>query len=320
MSKIMTSFCVAFLVSNTHALKLDIHVSDESGQSVTNAVVELATEADRMGRLVESPRMRYETWAVDKTGHAKGKFSCYSAFMHMTTKAPGFYDEYEHVKFKTDGDSFFLGAHIAEKRRDFKVVLRRKINPIPMYSYGASPDIKMPSSKGRFGFDMIERDWVAPYGNGHVVDFYVEYESRIEGQDKFYSATLGFPNKCDGAYKRKKNRSHTFRSDYLAEEEGDFLHRLPIYSFKLVSGKCSIDCFVSNEDYLVLRTRSRTNERGQLMGAHYSKIYGEITVGKSFRFRSYVFNPTENDVNLEYDPKYNLVPKSKRRKMGGGEP
>ena len=320
MKKSMTGLYMVLFTLSANALELNIHVVDEAGQPVTNAVLELATEADRMGRLVDSPRMRYETWTVDEAGHAKGNFTCYSSFMHMTTKAPGCYDEYERVKFKTDGDSFFLGAHIAEKKRDFKVVLRRKKNPIPMYSFASWPDIKMPATSGRFGFDMVERDWVAPYGNGRIVDFYVEYERKIDGQEKFYSATFDFPNKYDGAYKRRKKPSHTFKSDYFADNKCDYLRRFRIYSFKMVDGKCAIDCYVSDDDYLVLRTRSRTNENGQLVGAHYAKIYGEITLANFFRFRSYVFNPTENDTNLEFDPERNLVPKRKRRRMGGGEP
>ena len=136
-------------------------------------------------------------------------------------------------------------------------------------------------------------------------DFYVEYERKINGQEKFYSATLDFPNKYDGAYKRRKNPSHTFKSDYFADKKCDYLRRFQIYSFKMVGGKCTIDCYVSDDDYLVLRTRSRTNEDGQLVGAHYAKIYGEITLANFFRFRSYVFNPTENDNNLEFDPDKN---------------
>jgi len=320
MKRRMTGLYVVLFTLSANALELNIHVVDETGQPVTNAVLELATEADRMGRLVDSPRMRYETWTVDETGHAKGNFTCYSSFMHMTTKAPGCYDEYERVKFKTDGDSFFLGAHIAERVHDFKVILRRKINPIPMYSYGGWPDIKLPSVKGRFGFDMMERDWVAPHGNGFVSDFFIEYEELIEGEKKSYLATIDFPNKHDGAYKKSKHASHSFKSDYRADGVGSYQKRFSLYSFKKLGGEYSINCFVTKDDYLVLRTRSRVDAKGNLISAHYSKIYGPIFVEKIFHFRTYAFNPNENDTNLEFDPERNLVPKRKRRRMGGGEP
>lgn len=58
MKRYMTGFYVVLFTLSANALELDIHVVDETGQPVTNAVLELATEADRMGRLVDSPRMR----------------------------------------------------------------------------------------------------------------------------------------------------------------------------------------------------------------------------------------------------------------------
>lgn len=320
MRRCMAGFYVALFTLSAYALELNIHVIDEAGCPVTNAVLELATEADRMGRLVDSPRMRYETWKVDGAGHVKKSFTCYSAFMHMTTKAPGYYEEYDHIKFKIDGDSFFLGAHIAETAHDLKVTLRRKINPIPMYSYAGCPDIKLPSVKGRFGFDMMERDWVAPYGNGHVSDFFIEYEELIEGERKLYLATIDFPNKHDGAYKKSKHASHSFKSDYHADRVGSYQKRFSLYSFKKSGAEYSINCFVTKDDYLVLRTRSRVDAKGNVISAHYSKIYGPIYVEKIFHFRTYAFNPNENDTNLEFDPERNLVPKRKRREMGGGEP
>ena len=67
MKRRMTGLYVVLFTLSANALELNIHVVDETGQPVTNAVLELATEADRMGRLVDSPRMRYETWTVDET-------------------------------------------------------------------------------------------------------------------------------------------------------------------------------------------------------------------------------------------------------------
>ena len=67
MKRCMTGLYVALFTFSGYALELNIHVIDEAGCPVTNAVLELTTEADRMGRLVDSPRMRYETWTVDET-------------------------------------------------------------------------------------------------------------------------------------------------------------------------------------------------------------------------------------------------------------
>ena len=77
---------------------------------------------------------------------------------------------------------------------------------------------------------------------------------------------------------------------------------------------------MTKEDYLILRTRTKVDSDGNLISAHYSKVYGPIYVEGIFYFRSYAFNPNENDTNLESDPERNLVPKRKRKKMGSKEP
>ena len=319
MKKRMTGLYVVLFTLSAHALELDIHVVGEAGQPVTNATISLETEAEPMGRLVTSPKMRHEVWSVDKMGRASGTFTCYSTSLHMTTKAPGFYDEYSHVHFKAKRTSFLSEVHTADKQT-FRIVLRRTINPIPMYSYSGWPDVKIPSARGRFGFDMIERDWVTPHGNGRVTDFFIEYESLKSGDDVLYSATLSFPNAQDGAYKKKKDLSYSFKSVYHADKSACYQDHVKLYSFKKSGNNYSVDRFVTKEDYLILRTRTKVDSDGNLISAHYSKVYGPIYVEGIFYFRSYAFNPNENDTNLESDPERNLVPKRKRKKMGSKEP
>ncbi len=43
------------------------------------------------------------------------------------------------------------------------------------------------------------------------------------------------------------------------------------------------------------------DERGNIVSAHYGKIYGD------FMQFSYYLNPTPNDRNVEFDPKQNLL-------------
>lgn len=317
--KCAMTICTALTIIGAYALDLSFQVFDESNSPVTNATIRLETEADPMGRLVTSPKKRHEVWTVDKMGCASGAFTCYSTSLHVTTKAPGFYDEYSHAHFKAKRTSFLSEVRTADKQT-FRIVLRRTINPIPMYSYSGWPDVKMPSGRGRFGFDMIERDWVTPHGNGRVTDFVIEYESLKSGDEVLYSVTLSFPNAQDGAYKKKKHLSYSFKSDYHADKSACYQDRVKLYSFKKSGNNYSVDRFVTKEDYLILRTRTKVDSNGNLISAHYSKVYGPIYVEDIFYFRACVFNPNENDTNLESDPERNLVPKRKRRKMGSKEP
>jgi hypothetical protein len=49
------------------------------------------------------------------------------------------------------------------------------------------------------------------------------------------------------------------------------------------------------------RVRTALDHQGNVVSAHYGKIYGDF-----MQFR-YYFNPTPNDRNVEFDTKQNLV-------------
>ncbi len=49
------------------------------------------------------------------------------------------------------------------------------------------------------------------------------------------------------------------------------------------------------------RVRTVVDDRGNIVSAHYGKIYGD------FMQFSYYFNPTPNSRNVEFDPKQNLM-------------
>jgi hypothetical protein len=61
-----------------------------------------------------------------------------------------------------------------------------------------------------------------------------------------------------------------------------------------------------------IRTRSVTNEHGELIEALYGKIYGQIRIRgvarqeAPFVIFTYYLNPTPNDRNMEFDPNRNL--------------
>jgi hypothetical protein len=50
-----------------------------------------------------------------------------------------------------------------------------------------------------------------------------------------------------------------------------------------------------------IRVRTKVDDRGNIVSAHYGKIYGDFMQFK------YYLNPTINDRNVEFDPKQNLM-------------
>ena len=63
---------------------------------------------------------------------------------------------------------------------------------------------------------------------------------------------------------------------------------------------------IETGEYMVIRSRVKCDERGNIVSAHYSKLLGP---GES------VFNPCPNDTNLEFDPERNLYQGKKGRGM-----
>lgn len=59
-----------------------------------------------------------------------------------------------------------------------------------------------------------------------------------------------------------------------------------------------------------LRTRVKLDESGEIVSAHYAKLVTDFDFDPRGRITfSYLFNPTANDRNLEFDPKKNLFKK-----------
>ena len=77
------------------------------------------------------------------------------------------------------------------------VVLKKIGNPIPMYARDA--DIEIPELEKPIGYDLVEGDWVAPYGKGKQNDFIFLVQRRWASRNDFDCAfKLTFPNPGDG--------------------------------------------------------------------------------------------------------------------------
>ena len=63
---------------------------------------------------------------------------------------------------------------------------------------------------------------------------------------------------------------------------------------------------------MVVRTRVKTDDHGNVISAHYAKIFGPFSAGDNFIVADeIVFNPNVNDPNLEFDVRKNLNPDCK---------
>lgn len=295
-------------------VNLSVRVLDEAGWPVTNAVVSVETQ----NRLLigYGTRPSHFSWVsntTDRAGVARIRFQCLTADFRCYVQAAGFYPERNmHGRFQAK-EGVGLGMDFLSTSTNMDFVLRRRINPIPMYSHGAMLNLKMPGSHGRFGYDLKVCDWTTPHGRGVFPDFFVECDLLEEGETLQYHGKIVFADAHAGAYVQKKIGAWQFRSVYEADTNHVFASVLTsrIMAHAADSSRNEIDDIVGEDEYLVLRTRTKCNAKGELVEANYTKMYGPVRIDRKFRFQQSSFNPNVNDPNLEFDIYRNLNLKSR---------
>ena len=188
-----------------------------------------------------------------------------------------------------------------------QVTLKEIRKPIPMVA--KKVEIKLPKDVQTMGFDFLVGDWVVPHGKGMTADMlYVYEEDRTDKNNVDLKLTLAFPGSGNGCYIKKKEEFSALMSDHEARSDN--------YSSNIVSrvykqnGAYVYEDQITENDYLVYRVRSRCDEKGNVVSAHYGKIYGPLEAPRDLARRIIVisyFNPTPDDRNLEFDGKNNLL-------------
>ena len=217
-----------------------------------------------------------------------------------------------------------------------EVVVKEKLNPIPMYANGNNFKTNIPVIDEWVGYDFEYNDWVAPHGKGLIADIEVFLsEAKPTEEDEIEELKIRFPYPLAGAYVMKKDLNCDFKSVYHANPGTTYQQEIRWYTKLQTKDELNHPLFrkerrfipttriveneiLSKDDYLIFRTRTKVDEDGNLIEARYGKIYGPIefrvdladkrpSYRKRVELSNYYFNPTINDTNLEYDSKRNLL-------------
>ena len=218
------------------------------------------------------------------------------------------------------------------------VCLTPKRNPQSMYGYGPRTDVYLPvknptlsitngievSHYKPIDFDMKEclvvsgkpdYDEFVDGPAGRISDFHIERFSVLTNGVKTFYGWLEFASGC-GAYITRKPCDGYFPVVYEADTNAAFLSCVP-FSYSYTNGcLMHVERILAEDECMVLRTRTVTNETGVITNCNYSKITGPMSVFRTVRFHNMIFNPNPNDPNLEFDVDNNLS----RRGDKGCEP
>ena len=292
---------------------LEVEVKDECGVPVTNAHLLVSTQK-RLGLGLGSRKSDYQVSEgyVDRMGIVKHSFHCPSGDCVFWIEAEGFYPTIRMpVHYKIIESKLNLQVSLAENHKHINVKLRKIIDPQPMFAIGSGQFFSVEDDVFSRGFDLKVGDWVRPFGKGEVSDFTIDKNSSMSNGILRIHSVLRIDGNGNGAYVENIDKSSEFKSCYKADDsrlmKKEFVFeavKFPNYTYKATPP------IVSSDEYMVLRTRSIYDGKGNLISCNFSKIFGEVKIHCGFSCLSSAFNPNSQDRNIEFDTSRNLNTKT----------
>jgi len=334
------TFISLFFMTNVGCASENLYVKvrDCDGSPVSNAIVQLGFNSGHV--VFGDGESRHYKAITDSNGAAVVSFRGDSSEVFWLAEADGYYpSEMRKESFKVDVVSIppmYYNVVMLEHEKHGEITLYKKKNPQPMYAYSREKKVVAPTMNGRYGFDLQVFDWLPPYGEGKVADFYyvrdrkdIERVSSLIAQNKSYEVhgfrsdepeapklgdivgRIEFEPNC-GAYIRNQTGNENFPSTYGADPNGEYRSEVPI-KVCVNNGLLWLQegPIIKDDEYMVIRSRVQLDDRGNMVSANYSKILGPWLIGSTMCPYETVFNPRPNDTNLEFDPEQNLY-KGKR--------
>lgn len=219
---------------------------------------------------------------------------------------PGYYSSSYHADFMAQKLGFWLPHN-----KEITVVLRPKINPVPMYV--REKWLTIPAVGKEIGFDLVKFDWVIPYGQGGTSDFIFRVERQYKDVDNFdVTMALTFSNEFDGIqlYKEDRGGDYNVGSIFrLLRHAPEFGYAREITKRRTRGGGVYYDGISDDNNYF-FRVRSEKGENGNLIRAMYGKIKGDIRIdprsSKTVDIHLFYYLNPDYTRNLEFDPTRNL--------------
>ena len=317
-SLVLTSIAAFSAVAEEVSLR--VMVKDDLGQPVSNAVVSVSTQKKLIFGYGSHPdHFEWTSNVTDSTGVSILKFRCLTADFSCYVASPNHYPAKNlHGRFSAS-ENGSLEMDFLSTQTNMEFTIYRKVDPVPMFSYPSFDAPKLPGPSGVWGYDLRLGDWVRPFGKGEVSDFKLEYNLRASQTEYAAWGRIVFEGPKSGFYIRKMNGTQLMKSDYLADTNAVFASSRE-FSYSAIKGadknarwqrNAEWRKLIEEDECLVMRTRVKIDDEGNIVSANYSKMYGPVVFKKRFGFGQITFNPNVNDPNLESDPAQNLNVKSR---------
>ena len=219
----------------------------------------------------------------------------------------GYYHTHDEVNYFGMADPKVVDGKWQPYGETRTVVLKKIKNPIAIGEFGRC-SIKIPVYDEWVGFDFERRMWVPPYGDGRFSDVLLKFGRTLVNRQTDYKMTMDVSftnNPFAGCYKMTKDEFSERKTVYNAMPKSDFCAALSYIQERHPDSPRN-DNRIGKDSYLVFRTRTKIDEDGKLISAHYGIISGQWSFFDTMLSGGYLFNPIPNDTNLEDAETYRL--------------
>jgi hypothetical protein len=298
MKKTLTLFCLTLIVLangcvfgqapalpvqfGPHQWTATVKVIGEDGNPVTGADVDVSYDIPPPPEPIEKSYGEIKG-LTDTNGIISVTHTNSSLGLGITVNKSGYYNTHIGYQFYFD-----------EKRRNptFTSILKKVGKPIAMYAKRID-SLRVPEFNKVIGYDLMAGDWVGPYGKGINADLY--FTEKHTDPQSGYILSVSFPNPGDGI--QEFDEPLLFQNASNGQSDLRSAQNAPVDAYQ---PKFVQTTYNQNQNFY-FRVRTKLDENGNVVSAHYGKIYGNLA-----QF-TYYFNPTLNDRNIELDPKQNLL-------------
>ena len=186
-----------FIIPCISLARISFKITDEQGRPIEGALVKTSSKLGRKGGN-EGP--------TDKNGHYSICLRTTSGTVYIGAQKDNFYGSGMWRQFYTMHFGIWQPWN-----EQITIVLRPIVNPVPMYvrnlDWFAVPVIGKP-----VGYDLMQADWVKPYGKGEIGDLIFKVDKRFKNRDD-YKANLSvrFSNPHDGIQIIKQPKLELFK-------------------------------------------------------------------------------------------------------------
>ena len=277
------------------AADVRVCVVDDRGAPVSGARVSLVF-------LTDIQKVDVAKGLTDSNGHFNAVRNCIGE-MRICVQKDGYYETSRQSvrEFrKLDGTAVIQQRRWADATVTIPIQLKKIRNPVRLKS-NAVQYRGFPATNEVLRLDLERLDWCPPYGHGKHDDLHLTFDGRsnTDGHGGFFGhLKVDAPHCADGFYSARVDSFSSFKYAYAASTNSVYRKTVELrHAYEYGKGVVESKKLAAGE-YLIYRIRSQTNELGEVTHAHYGLIGEGFRQVLGLTMRS-VFNPTDNDTNLE---------------------